>query len=90
MTIPFTAIIVGLYFGWQKRRERRHANEDDDMERVVNAMEAEIMATLRKRTLNLVRTWDARIERKAELAANEGNQMTMKLPKDRVRSSRTP
>lgn len=58
ISIPLTLAIVMFWRWWDKRREVRYAKEDADIEAGIEKMEAEIMATMRKRTLSKVRTWD--------------------------------
>ncbi|GAB1320575.1 Magnesium transport protein CorA, transmembrane region [Madurella fahalii] len=58
ITVPMTLIIVLLWRWWDKRRDARYAKEDADIEKGIEKMEAQIMATMRKRTLSKVRTWD--------------------------------
>jgi len=60
ITIPITALIVGIWYVWEKKRERRYENEDQDLERGSEAMEKEIMAMMRKRTLSKASTWDTK------------------------------
>lgn len=59
ITIPLTLAIVLTWRWWDRRREARYALEDADIELGIEKMEAQIMATMRKRTLSKVRTWDA-------------------------------
>jgi hypothetical protein len=58
ITIPITLMIVLLWRWWDKRREVQYAAEDADIEAGIEKMEAQIMATMRKRTLSKVRTWE--------------------------------
>ncbi|ESZ98006.1 hypothetical protein SBOR_1619 [Sclerotinia borealis F-4128] len=58
VTIPCTMIIVGWWYVWEKKRERRYSLEDIDLERGSDDMEKEIMATMRKRTMSKASTWD--------------------------------
>lgn len=58
VTIPCTIIIVGWWYVWEKKRERRYNLEDIDLERGSDDMEKEIMATMRKRTMSKASTWD--------------------------------
>lgn len=59
ITVPMTLIIVLLWWWWDRRRDARHAKEDADVEQGIEKMEGQIMAMMRKRTMNKVRTWDA-------------------------------
>ncbi|AEO69344.1 uncharacterized protein THITE_2119638 [Thermothielavioides terrestris NRRL 8126] len=58
ITAPLTLLVVVAWRWWDNRRERRHAAEDADLEAGIDRMEAQIMATMRKRTMSKVRTWD--------------------------------
>ncbi|TVY39155.1 hypothetical protein LOCC1_G005565 [Lachnellula occidentalis] len=60
ITIPVTGIIVGIWYVWEKKRERRYESEDQDLENGSEAMEKEIMAMMRKRTLSKASTWDTK------------------------------
>ncbi|KAK4123725.1 hypothetical protein N657DRAFT_645313 [Parathielavia appendiculata] len=58
ISVPLTVLIVVGWRWWDKRREVKYAQEDADIEAGIEKMEAQIMATMRKRTLSKVRTWD--------------------------------
>jgi hypothetical protein len=58
ISVPLTVLIVVGWRWWDRRREVRYAQEDADIEAGIEKMEAQIMATMRKRTLSKVRTWD--------------------------------
>ncbi|CCD54177.1 hypothetical protein ACHAPC_001031 [Botrytis cinerea] len=58
VTIPCTMIIVGWWYVWEKKRERRYYLEDIDLEKGSDDMEKEIMATMRKRTMSKASTWE--------------------------------
>jgi hypothetical protein len=58
ITIPITLVIVITWRWWDKRRERKYAQEDADIEEGIEKMEAQIMATMRKRTMSKMRTWE--------------------------------
>ncbi|TVY88557.1 hypothetical protein LAWI1_G005732 [Lachnellula willkommii] len=60
ITIPVTGIIVGVWYVWEKKRERRYENEDQDLERGSETMEKQIMAMMRKRTMSKASTWDTK------------------------------
>ncbi|KAF3769867.1 hypothetical protein M406DRAFT_248876 [Cryphonectria parasitica EP155] len=57
ITIPVTVIIVVIWWAWDRSRERRYKQEDVDLESQIDGMESKIMATMRRRTMNKVRTW---------------------------------
>ncbi|KAK4043170.1 hypothetical protein C8A01DRAFT_13221 [Parachaetomium inaequale] len=58
ITIPVTLAIVICWRWWDRRRERKYAQEDADIEEGIEKMEAQIMATMRKRTMSKMRTWE--------------------------------
>lgn len=57
IAIPLTILVVLTWLMWDRRRERRFAREDRDIEAGIEKMEAEIMEKMRKRTMNKARTW---------------------------------
>jgi hypothetical protein len=73
VTIPVTAIIVGIWYIWEKRRAARYEEEDSDLEKNIEQMEKDIMAKMRKRTMSKMSTWDTRVERKEKLAMDPDN-----------------
>jgi hypothetical protein len=58
ITIPLTLVIVLVWWVWEKNREKVYAKDDDDLEKGIDRMEAQIMSNMRKRTMSKVRTWD--------------------------------
>lgn len=58
--IPVTAVIVLIWYVWEKRREAKYDREDADLEKGSDDMEKNIMATMRKRTMSKVSTWDTK------------------------------
>lgn len=67
VTIPLTAAIVMFWRWWDKRRERKYAEEDVAIELGIDEMERRIMAQMRKRTMSKVRTWDVGISPSGKL-----------------------
>jgi hypothetical protein len=59
VTVPITAVVVGGWWVWERRRERMYEEEDRDLERGSEGMEREIMANMRRRTLSKASTWDS-------------------------------
>jgi len=55
--IPITIIIVGSWVWFDRRREAQFAREDEDLEKNITKMEVDIMAMMRKRTMNKASTW---------------------------------
>ena len=66
VTLPTTAIIVALWYAWERRREARYDREDTDLEKGSEDMERNIMATMRKRTMSKASTWDTMRDTKSE------------------------
>ncbi|KAF4626992.1 hypothetical protein G7Y89_g11165 [Cudoniella acicularis] len=60
VTIPITTIIVIGWWLWDRRREKRYEDEDQDLEKGSEGMEKTIMATMRKRTMSKASTWDTK------------------------------
>jgi hypothetical protein len=58
VTIPVTIAIVAIWYVWEKKRDARYDQEDRDLEKGSEAMEKEIMAMMRKRTMSKHSTWD--------------------------------
>jgi len=58
VTIPVTVVIVAIWYVWEKRREKKYDKEDTDLEKGSEDMEKVIMATMRKRTMSKVSTWN--------------------------------
>ncbi|KAI0455611.1 hypothetical protein F5B21DRAFT_185686 [Xylaria acuta] len=57
ITIPLTLAIVGAWWALDLRREKRYATEDDDIEKGIEHMETEILAIMRKKTMNKASTF---------------------------------
>jgi hypothetical protein len=77
-------MVVGMWIWWEKKREKRYDREDSDLEKGSEDMERNVMATMRKRTMSKVSTWDTRVERKNSLARDEDNDFgAFKEPKPR-------
>jgi hypothetical protein len=58
--VPVTILIVAGWYVWEKRREAKYDREDADLEKGSEDMEKNIMASMRKRTLSKVSTWDTK------------------------------
>ncbi|KAL2164543.1 hypothetical protein VTH06DRAFT_3760 [Thermothelomyces fergusii] len=58
ITVPLTVVVVVFWHLWDRRRERRYAVEDADIEAGIQKMESQIMATMRQRTMSRLRTWE--------------------------------
>ena len=56
-TIPITALIVGAWVMHDRYRERKNAQEDEDLEKNITKMEVDIMAMMRRKTLSKASTW---------------------------------
>ncbi|TGJ84275.1 hypothetical protein E0Z10_g4476 [Xylaria hypoxylon] len=57
ITIPLTLAIVGTWWGLDRLREKVYAREDHDIEQGIERMETEILAVMRKKTMNKASTW---------------------------------
>jgi sensor domain CHASE-containing protein len=58
--VPLTASIVGVWWIWERRREKKYEEEDNELEKGVETMEIQIQTAMRKRTMSKVATWDTR------------------------------
>lgn len=58
VTIPITAVIVGSWYMWDRKRAAHYMLEDDDLEKGIEQMESKIMASMRRRTLSKASTWN--------------------------------
>jgi hypothetical protein len=56
VTLPLTAIIVGIWYVWERAREKKYDKEDTDLEKGSEDMGKNIMATMRKRTMSKAST----------------------------------
>lgn len=59
VTIPLTLAIVGSWWILGRRREKRYAAEDLDIEQGIERMETDILAIMRKKTMQKATTWDS-------------------------------
>ncbi|KAH6654026.1 hypothetical protein BKA67DRAFT_268130 [Truncatella angustata] len=57
VTVPLTLAIVGSWWWLDRRRQRQYALEDEDIEKGIDKMEMEIMAIMRKKTMQKATTW---------------------------------
>jgi sensor domain CHASE-containing protein len=60
VTVPLTIVIVLTWYIWERRREKRYAEEDTALEKGVESMEIQIQSEMRKRTMSKVATWDTK------------------------------
>jgi hypothetical protein len=60
VTVPLTIVIVLTWYIWERRREKRYAEEDTALEKGVESMEIQIQSEMRKRTMSKVGTWDTK------------------------------
>ena len=58
VTIPITAVILLAWMWFDRRRERKYKQDDEDLEKNIEKMEKDIMFHLRKRTMSKVHTWN--------------------------------
>ena len=59
VTIPLTLLIVGSWYYLDRRRERQYAEEDIQIEQGIDNLEQEILAVMRKKTMNKASTWNS-------------------------------
>lgn len=59
MTVPITALIVGSWLWYDRRKEAGYARSDEDLEKDIERMEKDIMFHLRKRTMSKANTWSS-------------------------------
>jgi len=57
VAMPVTAIVVGLWWRWDRVQNRRFSHESEDLEKAIDQMEAQIMSTMRQRTTSSQRPW---------------------------------
>ncbi|KAF2962709.1 hypothetical protein GQX73_g10865 [Xylaria multiplex] len=57
ITIPLTLAIVGTWWALDRRREKAYELEDRDIERGIEQMESDMLAVMRKKTMNKASTW---------------------------------
>ncbi|KAI5863121.1 hypothetical protein GGS23DRAFT_54218 [Durotheca rogersii] len=57
VTVPLTLVILLCWYVIDMRREKRYAKEDEDIERGISLMEKDILAIMRKKTINKASTW---------------------------------
>jgi len=60
VTVPVTIVIVLSWYIWERRREKRYAEEDTALEKGVESMEIQIQTAMRQRTMSKVATWDTK------------------------------
>ncbi|KAI9740653.1 MAG: hypothetical protein M1818_004617 [Claussenomyces sp. TS43310] len=58
VALPLTVLIVGWWYVWERRREKRYEQEDSALEKGVETMELSIQKEMRQRTMSKVATWD--------------------------------
>ncbi|KAI0166171.1 hypothetical protein GGR57DRAFT_445686 [Xylariaceae sp. FL1272] len=76
ITIPLTLAIVLAWWALDRRREKRYAVEDDDIEKGIERMETDILAIMRKKTMQKVSTF-----RSNSLGLSQPNSPTTATPK---------
>ncbi|KAI1417613.1 hypothetical protein F5Y13DRAFT_60401 [Hypoxylon sp. FL1857] len=59
VTIPLTLIILLFWYVIDRRREKRYAEEDVEIEKGIDTMEKDILAIMRKKTINKATTWNS-------------------------------
>ncbi|KAI5922196.1 hypothetical protein F4810DRAFT_299966 [Camillea tinctor] len=59
VTIPLTLAIVLSWWALDHYREKQYAAEDQDIEKGIEKMETDILAIMRKKTMNKASTWNS-------------------------------
>lgn len=59
VTIPLTLTIVLSWYFIDRRRERKYNEEDVEIEKGIDTMEKDILAIMRKKTINKATTWNS-------------------------------
>ncbi|KAI0024804.1 hypothetical protein F4780DRAFT_725055 [Xylariomycetidae sp. FL0641] len=59
ITVPLTLLIVVSWWWLDRRREKRYAAEDLDIEQGIARMETDILAVMRKKTMSKAATWNS-------------------------------
>ncbi|KAI2472047.1 hypothetical protein F4781DRAFT_385108 [Annulohypoxylon bovei var. microspora] len=59
VTIPLTIIILLFWYYLDRKREKRYTEEDVEIERGIDTMEKDILAIMRKKTINKAATWNS-------------------------------
>ncbi|KAI2785319.1 hypothetical protein F4815DRAFT_15846 [Daldinia loculata] len=59
VTVPLTFLIVLVWWFIDHRRERKYAEEDIEIEKGIDTMEKDILAIMRKKTINKASTWNS-------------------------------
>ncbi|KAI2639685.1 hypothetical protein GGS26DRAFT_541109 [Hypomontagnella submonticulosa] len=57
VTVPLTLIILVFWYWIDKRREKKYAEEDVEIEKGIDTMEKDILAIMRKKTISKATTW---------------------------------
>ncbi|KAI1376664.1 hypothetical protein F4677DRAFT_69868 [Hypoxylon crocopeplum] len=57
ITVPLTLVIVLAWYLIDQRREKKYAEEDIEIEKDIDTMEKDILAIMRKKTINKATTW---------------------------------
>ncbi|KAI1268391.1 hypothetical protein F5Y18DRAFT_375189 [Xylariaceae sp. FL1019] len=76
ITIPLTLAIVLAWWGLDRRREKRYAVEDNDIEKGIERMETDIIAIMRKKTMQKATTFNSNT-----LSLSQPNSPTTATPK---------
>ncbi|KAI0593954.1 hypothetical protein F4775DRAFT_575960 [Biscogniauxia sp. FL1348] len=59
VTVPLTLVIVLSWWALDHHREKQYAAEDQDIEKGIEKMETDILAIMRKKTMNKTSTWNS-------------------------------
>ncbi|KAI0902426.1 hypothetical protein F4806DRAFT_446988 [Annulohypoxylon nitens] len=68
VTIPLTVIILLFWYYLDRRREKRYAEEDVEIEKGIDSMEKDILAIMRNKTFRKATTWNSGAPREPTFA----------------------
>ncbi|KAL7626854.1 hypothetical protein AAE478_003628 [Parahypoxylon ruwenzoriense] len=74
VTVPLTLIIVLFWYFIDRRREKRYAVEDAEIEKGIDRMEKDILAIMRKKTINKAVTWNSGVPLQLIAARSTGTK----------------
>ncbi|KAH9887466.1 hypothetical protein F4778DRAFT_786310 [Xylariomycetidae sp. FL2044] len=59
VTVPLTLAIVLSWWGLDRMREKKYAEQDTEIEKGIERLETDILAVMRKKTMNKASTWNS-------------------------------
>lgn len=82
VTIPLTLVILLVWYIIDRRREKKYAEEDVEIEKGIDTMEKDILAIMRKKTINKATTWNSGGQPSVTMAATAARRDRMLGRKD--------